>query len=103
MFDGLFLFIKSYGIGLVFPGSLFLCAALWLKNEKGIVPATLWFLFAAPGFVSLAAIILKFTNWLNIFTIGQGLVWALLLMFGIGLLLKKKITTQFIGPADAVR
>ena len=98
-FDGLFLFLKSYGIGLVFPGSLFLCAAIWLKNEKCLLANLLWFLFAIPGVVAFAAIILKFPNWLNTFIIGQGLTWSLFLMFGIGSLMKKKITNKCKGTA----
>ena len=102
-FDGLFLFLKSYGIGLFFPGSLLLCAALWLENKKGLLLNILGFLCILPGAVSFAAIMFKFPNWLNIFTIGQGITWPIFLMFGIGLILRKKITTQCIGPAIAVR
>ena len=101
--EGLMLFFQSYGIGLLFPGILFLCSAIWLKKDKGLLPNILWVLFAIPGAGSFAAIMLKFSNWLNIFTVGQGVFWSLVLMFGIGLVLRKKITTQCIGPAGAVR
>ena len=101
--DGLLLFFKSYGIGLLFPGSLLFCAALWLKTEKGLLANILWPLFAMPGAVSFAAIMFKFPNWLNTFTIGQGMTWSLFLIVGIGLILRKKITTQCIGPATAGR
>ena len=100
--DSLMLFFKSYGIGLLFPGVLFLCSAIYLKTDKGLLPNILWILFAIPGAGSFAAIMLKFSNWLNIFTIGQGIAWSLVLMFGIGLFLRKKITTQSIAPVGAV-
>ena len=101
--EGLMLFFKSYGIGLLFPGILFLCSAIRLKQDKGLLPNILLILFAIPSAGSFAAIMLRFSNWLNVFTIGQGVFWSLVLMIGIGLVLRRKITTQCIGPAGAVR
>ncbi len=83
--EGLRLFFTSYGIGLCFPGILFLCSGIWLKTEKGLLPNILWVLLTIPGIGASAAIILKFSNWLSIFTIGQAVFWSLVLMFGTSL------------------
>ncbi len=87
--EGCLLFFKSYGIGLLFPGLLFFFAALWLPNEKGLIPGILTLIFAIPAVTSLIAILAKFTHWPTIFTIGQGVSCAIVLMLGIGLTIRQ--------------
>ena len=88
--EGCSLFFMSYGIGLLLPGILFLVCALRLQNARGLFPGILWVLFAIPGVTSFAAIFFKFSQWQNIFTIGQGFGCSIPLMFGIGLLIRHK-------------
>lgn len=85
------LLLGSYGVGLLFPGLLFLCGALWLPNEKGLLPNILTVLFAIPAGASTLAILFKFTQWFNVFTIGQGIAWSIVLMLGSGLTIRQRM------------
>jgi len=87
--EGCLLFFRSYGIGLLFPGLLFFFAALWLPNEKGVIAGLLTLIFAIPAGTSFIAILVKFAHWPTIFTIGQGISYAIFLMLGIGLTIRQ--------------
>jgi len=87
--EGCLLFFKSYGIGLLFPGLLFLCGALWLPNERGLLPGILTLLFAIPAGTSFIAILTRFAHWPTVFTIGQGVSYAIVLMLGIGFTIRQ--------------
>jgi hypothetical protein len=87
--EGCLLFFKSYGIGLLFPGLLFFFAALWLPNERGLIPSLLTLIFAIPAGTSFMAILTKFAHWSTMFTIGQGISYAIFLMLGIGLIIRQ--------------
>jgi len=87
--EGCLLFFKSYGIGLLFPGLLFLFAALWLPNERGLIASLLTLIFAIPAGTSFIAILTRFAHWPTIFTIGQGVSYAIFLMLGIGLTIRQ--------------
>ena len=79
------LFFKSYGIGLLFPGILFLCAGAWLPGWKGAVAWILTVIFAVPAGASALAILLRFGHWQIVFTVGQAVTWSIVLMWGTGL------------------
>ena len=86
------LFFRSYGVGLLFPGVLFLCGGLWLRSDKGPLARILMLMFAIPASASTIAILTSSfwsARWLSVFTMGQAISWSIALMFGIGLWIRQ--------------
>jgi len=87
--EGCSLFFRSYGIGLLFPGILFLCGALWLPSGKGPLAWILTVILAIPAGASSVAILVRFAHWSSVFTIGQAVSWSIVLMLGLGLCIRQ--------------